>query len=87
MSSLPFALLYRLLIETFHACSFASGVYVSILTNPIFEFGETDDVGRRVGMFMITLGLGALAGPPISGAILTASGGFKAVGYYAGELS
>lgn len=48
------------------------------------EFGDTEDVGRRVGMFMSILALGALAGPPISGAINTATGGFAAVGYYAG---
>ncbi|KAH6902978.1 ankyrin repeat-containing domain protein [Coprinopsis sp. MPI-PUGE-AT-0042] len=34
-------------------------------------------------MFFIVLGLGAIAVPPISGAILTASGSFNAVGYYA----
>lgn len=46
--------------------------------------GDTKDVGRRLGMFMSILSLGALAGPPISGAINTATGGFEDVGYYAG---
>lgn len=50
------------------------------------DMGDTNDVGRRVGMFMSILALGALAGPPISGAINTATGGFKAVGYFAGWL-
>lgn len=50
------------------------------------EMGGTGDVGRRIGMFMSILALGALAGPPISGAINTATGGFQAVGYYAGTL-
>jgi hypothetical protein len=36
-------------------------------------------------MFMSIFSLGALAGPPISGAINTATGGFEAVGYYAGR--
>lgn len=49
------------------------------------ELGATDDVGRRLGMLMSILALGALAGPPISGAINTASGGFEVVGYYAGK--
>lgn len=48
------------------------------------DFGETADVGRRIGMMMSFLSIGALAGPPISGAINTATGGFEAVGYYAG---
>ncbi len=48
------------------------------------EMGDTSDVGRRTGMFMSILAIGALAGPPISGAISTATGNFKSVGYYAG---
>ena len=66
---------------------FCSGSYVSLLGNPMMDMGHTDDVGRRVGMFMSILAIGALAGPPISGAISTATGGFKAVGYYAGSSS
>ena len=49
-----------------------------------FLMGDTEDVGRRLGMFMSILSIGALAGPPISGAIGTATGGFKDVGFYAG---
>ncbi|KAG5350118.1 hypothetical protein C0989_012611 [Termitomyces sp. Mn162] len=63
---------------------FSSGGYISLMTNPIMSLGVTDDIGRRIGMFMSILSLGALAGPPISGAINTASGGFEVVGYYAG---
>lgn len=48
------------------------------------DMGDTNDVGRRMGMFMSILSLGAVAGPPISGAISTATGGFRDVGYYAG---
>lgn len=53
---------------------------------PIYSFGAIEDVGRRVGMCMTLVALGALAGPPISGAINRATGGYTAVGYYAGEL-
>lgn len=53
----------------------------------MMAFGETADVGRRVGMSLTILAFGAVLGPPISGAINTASGGFEAVGYYAGELT
>ena len=47
--------------------------------------GETGDIGRRTGMLTTILAFGALAGPPISGAINTSTGGFKMVGVYAGE--
>lgn len=46
--------------------------------------GKIEDAGRRVGMFMSLAAFGAIAGPPISGAISTASGGFVEAGYYAG---
>ena len=64
--------------------SFGSGAYVSLCTLPVMAFGEMEDVGRRVGMSLTILASGALAGPPISGAINAATGDFKAVGYYAG---
>lgn len=50
----------------------------------MIAMGDTGDVGRRSGMYMTLLSFGALAGPPISGAINTATGGYKAVGIYAG---
>jgi fucose permease len=63
---------------------FCSGVYVSILSKPITEMGNIEDVGRRTGMSNCIAGVGALVGPPISGAINSATGNFKTVGYYAG---
>lgn len=48
------------------------------------EMGDTKDVGRRIGMYMAFLAVGAVVGPPISGAIATETGGFHAVGFYAG---
>jgi hypothetical protein len=63
---------------------FCSGVCISLLGNPVMDMGDTEDVGRRLGMFLSILSMGALAGPPISGAISTATGGFKDVGFYAG---
>ncbi|KAI0050889.1 MFS general substrate transporter [Auriscalpium vulgare] len=63
----------------------SSGAFAGLLAAPMMAFGDTADVGRRTGMFMTILSFGALAGPPISGAINTASGGYKAVGVYAGS--
>ncbi len=65
-------------------CSASSGVYVSLLAAPIVRMGKTHDVGVRVGMSMTLIAIGAVAGPPISGAINDATGGFKFVGVYAG---
>ena len=64
----------------------ASGVFVSMLAAPLIPMGETHDVGLRLGMFFTILAFGALAGPPVSGAINQSTNGFKAVGYYAGRL-
>ncbi|RPD66586.1 MFS general substrate transporter [Lentinus tigrinus ALCF2SS1-7] len=63
----------------------SSGIYVSLLVGPIVRMGKTHDVGVRVGMSMTLIALGAVAGPPISGAINDATGGFKFVGVYAGS--
>ncbi|THH11858.1 hypothetical protein EW145_g378 [Phellinidium pouzarii] len=65
---------------------FSSGAYVSLIVAPMIALGDTDDVGRRSGMYMSILALGALAGPPISGAINVATGNYKAVGIYAGTM-
>ncbi|KAJ7647717.1 major facilitator superfamily domain-containing protein [Roridomyces roridus] len=63
-----------------------SGAYVSSFLLPLFHLGDIADVGRRAGMTMSLTALGALAGPPISGAINTRSGGYGAVGIYAGSV-
>jgi MFS family permease len=50
------------------------------------KMGDMHDAGRRVGGFLTCVALGAVAGPPISGAISQATDGFKSVGYYAGTI-
>ena len=64
--------------------SLSSGVYVSMLSAPLVHMGRTEDVGVRIGMCFTVVALGAVAGPPISGAINAATGGFKFTGIYAG---
>jgi len=51
------------------------------------SMGVSSDIGRRLGMFTSIMSIGALTGPPISGAINSATGGYEAVGYYAGEYT
>ncbi|KAF7297970.1 MFS domain-containing protein [Mycena chlorophos] len=65
---------------------YASGVYVSSFILPLYHMGEIADVGRRAGMAVTLTAFGAVAGPPISGAIASASGGYNAVGIYAGTV-
>ncbi|KAK2467593.1 hypothetical protein APHAL10511_000448 [Amanita phalloides] len=63
---------------------FCSGVYIALFLNPLIMMGDMNDVGRRIGMFMSIVALGALAGPPISGALNKASGGDDGSGEMAG---
>ncbi|KAH6902769.1 hypothetical protein BKA70DRAFT_1404603 [Coprinopsis sp. MPI-PUGE-AT-0042] len=58
-----------------------------ILDRLQFEFGNTVGIGSQAGKVLIPLGLGAIAGPPVPGAVLSASGGFDAVGYHAGTMA
>ena len=62
-----------------------SGCYVTLFTIPILEMGPLYDYGTRVGFYVSIVSLGALAGPPISGAINERTDGFVLVGVYAGK--
>jgi len=64
-----------------------SGAFAGLIGAPMIAFGDSTDVGRRMGMNLTILSLGALAGPPISGAISKSTGGYAAVGIYAGPFS
>ncbi|CAE6453928.1 unnamed protein product [Rhizoctonia solani] len=64
----------------------ACGVFVGMLATPVAKMGSMDDVGRRTGMLMTVISAGAVAGPPISGAIRDTTGAFVDVGYYAGSM-
>lgn len=65
----------------------STGAFVGLIGTPMGHraFGEQGDIGRRIGMIFTISALGALCGTPISGAIHTATGGYKTVGWYAGE--
>ncbi|OBZ76349.1 Riboflavin transporter MCH5 [Grifola frondosa] len=64
----------------------SSGIFISLMGQPIVRMGDGNikDIGMRCGMASTVLSFGALAGPPISGAIQNATGDFKGVGIYAG---
>ena len=82
----PFATSKGSLIAIAIIYGFCSGAYVSLLPVPVVMMGEMHDAGRRTGVAMTVIALGAIAGPPISGAIAQATDGFKFVGYYAGMV-
>jgi len=80
----PFATSKGALVIISIIYGFCSGAYVSLLPVPVVMMGDMHDAGRRTGIAMSVVALGAIAGPPISGAIFQVTDGFKAVGYYAG---
>ncbi|KAG1868529.1 MFS general substrate transporter [Suillus subluteus] len=82
----PFAKNEVRLIVISSIYGFSTGGYLALFTVVAVEMGTIEDAGRRVGMFMSLAAFGAIAGPPISGAISTASGGFVDAGYYAGGI-
>ena len=65
---------------------FCSGAYISLRLLPVVMMGDRHDAGRRIGTALTAVALGAISGPPISGAIAQATEGFEAVGYYAGTV-
>ncbi|OAX38725.1 MFS general substrate transporter [Rhizopogon vinicolor AM-OR11-026] len=80
----PFAKTESQLIAVTAIYGFSCGAFISLHTVPAVAMGEIEDAGHRVGMFMSLAALGAIAGPPISGALISPTGGFVMAGYYAG---
>lgn len=81
----PFAQTLPSLVAVSIIYGFASGIFVGLQAVPLIHMGDMSDVGRRSGTLFSILAISALAGPPISGAIASATGDYKAVGYYAGS--
>lgn len=76
---------HRLLTSEIFDTRFFSGCFIATFILPVYGMGDIHDVGRRSGTVMSIAALGALIGTPISGAISQYTGGFNAVGYYAGS--
>lgn len=62
------------------------GGFSALIGSPMIALGDSTDVGRRTGMYFTILSIGSLIGPPISGAINHATGGYSIVGIYAGSM-
>ncbi|CAE6427454.1 unnamed protein product [Rhizoctonia solani] len=82
----PFARTKGALIAVSCVYGIACGTFVGMLPAPVAKMGSMEDVGRRTGMLMTIAAAGALAGPPISGAILGKTDSYVAVGVYAGSM-
>ncbi|KAH9852390.1 MFS general substrate transporter [Lenzites betulinus] len=80
----PFAQTQGSLIAIAVLYGLSSGAFVAIFGAPLVNMGAIAEVGMRTGMAFSIMSLGALAGPPISGAIFDHTGSFENVGYYAG---
>ncbi|KAI0754237.1 MFS general substrate transporter [Daedaleopsis nitida] len=81
----PFATTKSPLITVAVLYGITSGIFVALMPQPVVRMGKVTEVGMRTGMAFTIMSLGALAGPPISGAILDHTGSFENVGYYAGS--
>lgn len=64
-----------------------SGAYLAACLAVVFQLGPVEEVGQRTGIVLTVSAIGALAGPPTSGAINFATGGYAAVGGYAGAVT
>ncbi|CCA66982.1 related to monocarboxylate transporter [Serendipita indica DSM 11827] len=64
----------------------SSGAFVALFGSPAVSMGTHDSVGERTGMLFVVTAIGALAGPPISGAIRNSSQNWTDVGVYAGNM-
>lgn len=63
--------------------SISIGPFASLVSSPVLDLGEKDQLGRRIGILMSMVGIAMLVGAPISGAI-DKSRGPIAMGLYAG---
>lgn len=64
-------------------CSISIGPFASLVSSPVLDLGERDQLGRRIGILMSMVGIAMLVGAPISGAV-DKSRGPIAMGLYAG---
>ncbi|KXN82270.1 Riboflavin transporter MCH5 [Leucoagaricus sp. SymC.cos] len=81
----PYAKTENSLVALAVIYGFTSAAYQSVWNVPLYSMGVIEDVGRRMGTVMLFIALGAVAGPPISGAIMGSTGSTKMVSYYAGS--
>ncbi|KAJ7261068.1 major facilitator superfamily domain-containing protein [Mycena rebaudengoi] len=67
---------------------FVSGPFLSLFAATTSQLGEPQDYGKRLGLQITIISLGALGGPPISGAIQGLHGSsYHEVGIYAGTMT
>jgi len=63
----------------------SSSAMITLIGAPMMALGDCANVGRRTGMYLTIIAIGALSGTPISGAINHHTGGYTGVGLFAGS--
>lgn len=79
----PFAKTKASLIFIAILYGIGAGGYLALIPAPVAMMGDVREAGRRMGIAVSVISIGAGAGPPLAGAILKHTGGFKLVGLYA----
>ena len=82
----PFATTKGPLIVIAIIYGFCCGAYITLLPAPLMAMGDIHDAGGRTGLAMTGIAVGAVVGPPISGALIRTAGGYHTVSYYAGTV-
>ncbi|KIO29133.1 hypothetical protein M407DRAFT_21705 [Tulasnella calospora MUT 4182] len=80
----PYAQSYPSLLVVAVLFGFSSGAFISLLPSAISYMVPRHQLGRAIGLSGTIMSIGALVGNPIAGQILIVSGGFDAVGAWAG---
>lgn len=81
----PFTHTFQTIVPITVLYGIGAGSFVALIGSPVVQLGDTTSVGERTGLLFSCTALGALAGPPISGAIRSSTGNWESVGYYAGK--
>ncbi|PVF95711.1 MFS general substrate transporter [Serendipita vermifera] len=82
----PWATTLRSLIPLCVLYGFSSGAFVALIGSSVAPMGDIESLGERMGLLFTLTATGAIAGPPISGAVRTSSNGWMMVGAYAGTM-
>ncbi|KAJ3899739.1 MFS general substrate transporter, partial [Lentinula edodes] len=62
------------------------GPFASLVSGPVLDLGDRNQLGQRIGILMSMVGVAMLAGAPISGAINTSQGSVS-MGLFAGTVA
>ncbi|KAJ3875671.1 MFS general substrate transporter [Lentinula edodes] len=73
-----------ILLSVFYGISI--GPFASLVSSPVLDLGDRNQLGQRIGILMSLVGVAMLAGAPISGAVNTSQGPVS-MGLFAGTVA